>query len=541
MSMAEWWRRELPSALSLRAFGAATPMVLLVTSWLAAGSLTASWLAWFFFTMAAFGAAVVLAQIAGNAIRGSSALAQRWSAFSLVIIVGPVTVVGSLLIAGLAGTPRSEGIGVGPLVLSTLLAAWLLAGGRLSYLLTQDALDRERILVEVAREKALALESTRLLELDRERLLEDVRTNVTDRLIATHGDGGNPEDAAAHLRSLINEAVRPLSHELRDAYVREEELVDQVRTVRVPGPSSLLSQTGLVTQAKAGDVALAVAVIGASVIGGLVALSAGVNVTWMAAGVAYSAGLSFVLLLAAVRAHITHAELATALETADRASTLVRLAAWVTRRRLANTMHGEVQGRILASALRIKGMNAQEESAELSALAADLRDVLDSRLGGDDWQLAWDRLIEMWQFTIEFHLEWDEQVNALVAADPVAGSALVAAAGEAITNAVRHGRATIARVKVTAAAPDAIGVDIVDNGTAAGGGSGNVNRGQGEDLRITPGMGSETLDAVCLRWELVPLSNGHRFTAVIPVRDSVHVVRQRENSEHSEILGYSRG
>lgn len=536
--MAEWWRRGLPSALSLRAFGAAAPMLFLVASWLAAGSLTASWLAWLFFTLAAFVAAVVLAQFVGNAIRGRSASSRRWVVAAAVTMVGPVTVAGALLIATLAGTPRAVGISDGTLALSTLLGAWLVAGGRLSCSLAEDALDRERILVEVAREKALALESTRLLELDRARLLEDVRTNVTDRLLATHGDGGDPDDAAAHLRSLIDDAVRPLSRELRDAYVREEELVDQVRTVRVPGPSSLWSQRGLVTQAKPGDVALALVVIGASVIGGLVALNAGADQLWMTSGVAYSVGLSFILLLAAVRAHVTRAELADALATADRASALVRQTAWVTRRRLANTMHGEVQGRILASALRIRGTTAEEASAELSALAADLHGVLDSQLAGDDWRLAWDRLIEMWQFTIEFDLEWDERVDGLLAADPVAGSALVAATGEAITNAVRHGRATTARVTVTPAGPRAIRLEIADDGQVAGDVADQRHR---DAQRGTPGMGSQTLDAVCLRWELVPLSPGHRFTAVIPVRDPVRATHRRENSEYLEDSDRSSG
>ena len=36
-------------------------------------------------------------------------------------------------------------------------------------------------------------------------------------------------------------------------------------------------------------------------------------------------------------------------------------------------------------------------------------------------------------------------------------------------------------------------------------------------------MGSATLDAVCLRWTLTPLADGHRFDGVILVRQQNRV------------------
>lgn len=509
--MDEWWRAGLPAGLSLRTFGVGVPLIFFAAALLTTQPHEVSWLAWFFYAAAAYLAVVIVAQVLRPRIRTRSTSLRRWITAVVLLLAGPITIIGALAVAHLAGVPDPDHVDASFIVLAVFLAVWLVAGGRLSSSIEEDARDREAILVELAREKALALESARLVEVDRERLLEDVRRMVTDRLVATHGDGGNPDDASAHLRSLVDDAVRPLSRELRDAQVREEELVDQVATMRVPGPALLWSHPGRIADVEPGDGALAAGLIGASAVAGLSAWYLGAGLLWVAVPVVYSIVLAMIVLLANARASSTRVELMEAFDAADRASALVRQEAWVTRRRLANTMHGEVQGRILASALRIRGMESEEEAQELSALSADLHQVLDSGLSGDDWHLAWERLIEMWEFTLELQVDWDESARERIEGDPVAGAAVVAAVGEAITNAVRHGQATRADIAVMAHGPDAVVVTVADNGRTSG-----VSANDGPVIR---GMGSATLDAVCVTWKLAPQAMGHRFEGVILVRD----------------------
>ncbi len=513
--MDRWWRAGLPAGLSLRTFGVAVPLVFFAAALLSTQPHDVSWFAWFFYAASAFLVVVVTAQVIRPRIRGRSASLRRWVTTGVLLLAGPLTILGALAIADLAGVPDPDRVDPAFIVLSVFLAVWLVTGGRLSSSLEEDAEDRERILVELAREKALALESARLVEVDRERLLEDVRRMVTDRLVATHGDGGNPEDASAHLRALVDEAVRPLSHELRDAQVREEELVDQVATMRVPGPTPLWFQPNRIADVDPSDGALAAGLIGASAVAALTAWFMGAGVVWAAVPVVYSVTLAIIVLRANARARRTRDELAQAFDAADRASALVRQDAWVTRRRLANTMHGEIQGRILASALRIRGMGPEEEAQELASLSGDLHRVLDAGTSSDDWHLAWDRLIEMWEFSLNLQVEWDERADDLLGRDPVAGAALVAAAGEAITNAVRHGHATRAGIAVTVQDGDSIAVSVTDDGRITDQ-SGSAGEG-------SPGMGTATLDAVCLRWALTQLDDGHRFDGVILVRQQNRV------------------
>lgn len=522
--MREWWRAGLPEGLSLRSFGFAAPLVLLAATLLANQSPELPWLAWVFYATAAFLAAIIVTQVVRLWMADGPVPLRRWATLALLLLTGPVTMLGAVAIAALSGVALKPRVDVELVFLATLLATWLLAGGRLSSSLTDDARYREELLREVAREKALALESARLVEVDRQRLVEDVRTMVTDRLVATHGDGGNPDDAAAHLRSLVNDAIRPLSHELHDAQVREEELVDQVAMMRIPRAPALWARPQLITRAETGDSLLAAALIGAGVVAGVTAMSLNAGLLWATFSVVYSLALAAVLLLANARARNTHQDVTKAFQAADRASALVRQAAWVTRRRLANTMHGEVQGRILASALRLPGMSDQKEREELNELTADLHRMLSSDLGDGDWRVAWDRLAEMWTYAIELEVEGMDQIDERLVADPVAGSALVAVVGEAVTNAVRHGRAKHVHVTMTPRDDDAFVVMVTDDGTESGAAG-------------VPSLGSSTLGAVTLDWELEHVANGHRLHAVIPIRGHWPTGPPRENSEHPAVAG----
>lgn len=520
--MREWWRAGLVGALSIRAFGIAAPLLFVVAALLAEGSGSASWLAWFFFVTAAFVAVIIAAQVISRWNRDRSDSLNRGVAVACLVLAGPATIGGALVVGALAGVPIPPNATVGLLAASVLLAAWVLAGGRLDVSLADDAQHREELLREVAREKALAIESARLVELDRRRLLEDVRGMVTDRLVAAHATGGNADDAAAHLRTLVNEAVRPLSHELHEAQIREEELVDQVAMMRIPRAPALWARPWLLTKADLLDKFLAVGVITASMVAGVWVGTAGASLMWVITPIVYSIGLAAIVVLANARERLTRGEAVIAFAAADRASALVRQAAWVTRRRLANTMHSEVQGRILASTLRLPAMSPDEEAEEFEALTQDLHRILGADHSSNDWQVAWERLIEMWDYSIDLTVEGMSTVNDRLTADPVAGAALVAVVSEAVTNAVRHGRAEHVHVKLRALEDAVLEVDVLDDGTSVG-------------TSGTPSLGASTLAAVTLNWRLESLPRGHRLHADIPVRSGVDQDSPRENSEHSEL------
>ena len=157
--MREWWRAGLPEGLSLRSFGLAAPLVLLAATLLAKQAPEVPWLAWFFYATAAFVAAIIVAQVARLWMTEGRASLRRWVTLVLLLLAGPMTVLGALAVSALAGVSDESQVHAELVLLSTFLATWLLAGGRLSSSLAADARYREELLREVAREKALALES----------------------------------------------------------------------------------------------------------------------------------------------------------------------------------------------------------------------------------------------------------------------------------------------------------------------------------------------------------------------------------------------
>ena len=501
--MRDWWLRGLPSALTLRTFGAGAPLIPFMAG-LMASSASEGLLPWIFFGSAGYLVTVVAALLVSPMAESAPSQRGRWLTLLLMIAAGPATLWVAVGLAQLAGLAPPTLPVMGSTLLATLLAVWLIGGARLSSLLASDDHDREVLLRAVAREKALALDSSRVLEAHRLRLLHDIRDSVTTRLILQSTGGTEGGDASAGLRALIDEAVRPLSHQLHEAQVNEDELVEQLSTLQVPRARFMITYASSLQRADRGDLLLAAGLLVAAAMATITGAWVGVGWVIGLIPLAYTLLLTSFVALSSARSTATREELADALTSADHASTLVRQGAWVTRRQLANTMHGEVQGRILACALHIQDMSADEARVEIDALAADLQLILAPDRGDGDWQVAWERLITMWDHSINLRIDWDRDVDGRLHDDAVAGSALVAVAGEAITNAVRHGGAQTVVLAVHSADSQALLLDVVDDGVAAGTG--------------TPSLGTSTLDAVCLRWSLQAHPAGHHLQAVVPLR-----------------------
>lgn len=513
--MRDWWKSGLPASASLRTYGAGAVIVLIFGAILADASDDTSLILWCLFSVGGYLSVVILSVLIRHPLEELPVSVRRWATFVVLIASGPITVTIAIGIAAAGGVSVSSPPWDALLLSSVALAFWLVVGARLSCSLSVDDRLRQELLQELAREKALALESQRLVEGDRDRLIEDARQMMSRRLRAFAQEDSSPNAMAGNLRILIDESIRPLSRTLHAAQVREDELVEQVAMMRVPAPRPLWSYLRELHRVDRLDWLL---VIGSATVSVVVTA---LGFTWaLPAAIAvipsvYVSVLDLLLLLVIARAAMTEDELTQALRAADRESSLVRQLAWVTRRRLANTMHGEVQARILASALRVGSFEPDEIDVEMQSLARDLQDLLNSQTGDGDWQVAWERLVEMWQMAIDLDVAWEEGIDPTLAADGVAGSALVAVVGEAITNAVRHGLARSVEVRVERELDLQIRVDVIDDGS--------VNQPG------TPSLGTATLDAVCSHWSLEAKNVGHHFRAWIPLRAT------RENSEQCRV------
>jgi len=89
-------------------------------------------------------------------------------------------------------------------------------------------------------------------------------------------------------------------------------------------------------------------------------------------------------------------------------------------------------------------------------------------------------------------------------ADPVAGQSLVAVAGEAVTNAVRHGDARTIHLTVEQLTPDELHLTVNDDGPIEG-------------TPGDPGLGTAVFEAACIEWRVTTTESGHRLEARLPI------------------------
>lgn len=505
--MHSWWEDGLPGALSMRGFVTGVPILAFIGVVLAATKPEVHAVAWLLFVSAGYVFANLLAEILQLATAKSQPAVKRAAALAMVLLAGPITAATAAFLSIASGARVLADTPVHLVASSIVLGVWIFAGGRIDATLQESRRNREETLCEIARGKATALNSAALLEADRQRLFHEVRSMVSEQLDTADATSDSVE-MSARLRALVDDSIRPLSHTLHDAKLRDDEYIgERIVTLRTPAPPTIWENPSKMLHAGRCATMFAGFLVATSIALAGVGAREGLGIAWLLFPVAYAIAVAMVLLLSAAQAAETDAELKAALEEADRETALLRQDAWVSRRHLANTMHGEVQARILATALRIQDEPSGDVDAELRSLASDLEETLGSTSNHDDWSLAWERMEGLWSFIIDLEIRWGDGVDERLAQAPSTGAALVAAVGEAVTNAVRHGQSKNVTVSIERVGGD-LTVVVDDDGAAA-----PIN---------TPslGLGSATFDAVCSRWSLTPHTyrSGHKFEAVIPTQ-----------------------
>lgn len=138
---------------------------------------------------------------------------------------------------------------------------------------------------------------------------------------------------------------------------------------------------------------------------------------------------------------------------------------------------------------------------------AGLRDHLqvrfDAEWADEAWQHSLQRIVDVWQPSIDLTVDIAESARSSLEGDAVAAHAFVEVLREAITNAVRHGGADSISAAVRRDG-DIIELRVSDNGS-----------------HMKPvghaGMGSRMMTAACLHWSIQETQPGHVLTAQITI------------------------
>lgn len=507
-----WWRSGCPGGLTARAWFMALPPWLLTWAALALTVVNASVLMWVLIGLSGYIVVGLVMLLGDRLVRG---LPPRWRTMATVVVwmASGATGFATAMLLGHVTALAPEGSPLAGIVASSIFgAAWFPVGGRFADAVETDAQSRAVLLRQLARERALALQSAQLVDADRRRLVQQTEDVVSEQLRKATALSADPDAAAAALQTVVDEVVRPLSRELERGDVQEQALVEAVHTMGAVSPRSLVEFRTALGRPGVGVVATTLFRIAMSVsivIGFDEWRPLGAQ-TWAILGVlaCYTVLASALFLLAFTRAQASAEDLSRAVESAEWAASRLRQLAWSERERLGRSIHGDAQARIVATALQIQLGHHDDIHQRVQALEQDIHSLLVAGEDSADWRAVWDRILRVWEYSIEVHALIAPEAVSRLDDDAVAAHAVVSVMREAVTNSVRHGQARNIDIEVALDHDDMLRMVIADDGMTS-------------DANGAPGLGSRTLDAACHEWHLGANAIGHTLVARIPTRGGV--------------------
>ncbi|MEI6446989.1 MAG: hypothetical protein WCO96_03790 [Actinomycetes bacterium] len=223
-------------------------------------------------------------------------------------------------------------------------------------------------------------------------------------------------------------------------------------------------------------------------------------------GIALAASMVVALIGAAVvgdmlvsaRRAATEADLATVTGRLEQAVTLMRRRQRLVTRRLAFVLHGSLQGSLHAAAIRIR------QADDLTArLANELRGDITAALTQMDQRrpmgessrtrTTLDEIASVWEGVRTVTARLDPRTEALLEVNDDTDEAVSVVVQEAVNNAFRHGSASSVRIELTATDEQSIAPGREISVVIEDDGSAT-----GVDRR--PGLGSALLDELCDSW-----------------------------------------
>jgi signal transduction histidine kinase len=185
---------------------------------------------------------------------------------------------------------------------------------------------------------------------------------------------------------------------------------------------------------------------------------------------------------------------------------LLRQEAWVTKTRLAKAIHGSVQAKFLAVALRIGG-SVKLSKAELVAARNDIESSIaevEGSVSGHSIPFAsqFQTIAEAWDGVAKLHLEADGETLATLDSLPVARTCVLEVINEAVANAAKHSKAPTMNIELQENSDNQVVVSVWSAGKLA------TQAGR-------KGYGSQMLDEVTSSWSLTNLKGRVYLRAVI--------------------------
>ena len=191
------------------------------------------------------------------------------------------------------------------------------------------------------------------------------------------------------------------------------------------------------------------------------------------------------------------------------------------KQRLAATVHGDLQSILMAAALRLQHPDTTRQDAlsiVSEARATIARTLDEARVAESVWpglEELCQRLVDSWSGVVEVTCQTDPLAREVVDHNQDLAETVWQVAREAVTNAVKHGRARSVNVKVGVSEDGHfLSFSAVDDGTCDG----------TDELR---GGGSRLFDAVSENWTRLSGDTGTALELSIPLPVPLQVAQLR--------------
>lgn len=170
----------------------------------------------------------------------------------------------------------------------------------------------------------------------------------------------------------------------------------------------------------------------------------------------------------------------------------LRQEVWLNRRRIASILHGSVQAALYASAIRLAKVESPT-SEEVESVQHDIAAAISKLESGDGGETFVDVLVQIhdvWEGAVEVELpEITQEILKQLESNQVASACAAEVVREAVSNAVKHGKAEHVVIAVEQTNPHLLGITV-------------TNDGQPLPAEIEAGYGSSILDEVAFTWQL---------------------------------------
>ncbi|MFM5905155.1 MAG: sensor histidine kinase [Micrococcales bacterium] len=186
----------------------------------------------------------------------------------------------------------------------------------------------------------------------------------------------------------------------------------------------------------------------------------------------------------------------------------LRQQVWLEQRRVAQVLHGSVQGALYASAIklaRLESPDAQVINEVKTDIQKSLEQLSISHAADFSFTQVIESIVDLWKDSVEFDLELDDIAVAWLEKDADAAECVIEVVREAVNNAMRHAKATKISIRLAPQNSGLVLVTVANNGEALTG-------------KSTPGYGSQMLNDITHKWSLETMGDETVLTALVALR-----------------------